>query len=186
MNKCLFIDRDGTINKFNTGYNYKVEHIQLIEGVQKLIRRFCENGYKIVVITNQGGIGMGLYTADDVNVVNRLIDELLRKEGGRIDGVYYCPHNEKDGINEYKVKCSCRKPGNLLLERAIKDFDADRQKSLFLGDNITDKLCADKSGVAFYPISFRNVKTTSQGFRVEIEKYDDNLIEDILTFAKNL
>ena len=186
MNKCLFVDRDGTINKFNSGYNYKIEHIQLIPGVEKLLASFCKLGYKIVVITNQGGIGMGLYTDRDVNAVNRYIDTLLQQNGARIDGVYYCPHNEKDGVGEYKVKCSCRKPGNLLLERAIKDFDADRSKSLFLGDNFTDKLCAQKSNIAFYPFDFRDVKTTSQGFRVEIESYSDALIESFLSIAKNL
>ena len=103
MNKCLFVDRDGTINKFNSGYNYKIEHIQLIPGVEKLLASFCELGYKIVVITNQGGIGMGLYTDKDVNAVNRHIDALLQQNGARIDGVYYCPHNEKDGVGEYKV-----------------------------------------------------------------------------------
>ena len=186
MNKCLFLDRDGTINKFNSGYNYKIEHVQLIPGVEKLLRKFCERGYKLAVITNQGGIGLGLYSESDVNAVNRYIDELLAPHGAKIDGYYFCPHNEKYGHGEYKVHCSCRKPGNLLLERAINDFDADRQVSLFIGDNYTDKLCAEKSQIAFYPFDFRNVKTTSQGFRVEITEYTDELIENILAFADSL
>ena len=186
LNKCLFIDRDGTINKFNSGYNYKKEHIQLIPGVEKLLSKFCKRGYKIIVITNQGGIGMGLYSHKAVHTVNRYIDQLLRGNGAGIDGFYYCPHNEKDGVGKYKVNCSCRKPGNLLLEKAITDFNADRKSSLFLGDNFTDKLCADKSNIAFYPIDFRAVKTTSQGFRVEIEEYSDELINSILAFAERL
>lgn len=186
MNKCLFLDRDGTINQFNSGYNYKIEHIQLISGVGNLLKEFCLRGYKIIVITNQGGIGIGLYSDEDVKAVNRHINALLNDFDATIDAFYYCPHNEKDGIGEYKVKCSCRKPGNLLLERAIKDFNADRKTSLFLGDNFTDKLCANKSDVAFYPFSFKKVKTTSQGFRTEIKEYSTELINDILQFAQNL
>lgn len=186
MNKCLFIDRDGTINEFNTGYNYKKEHIKLIPGVQNLLAKFCALGYKIVVITNQGGIGMRLYTVDDVHTVNEYINQLLAPYGAKIDAFYFCPHNEKDGVGEYKVKCSCRKPGNLLLERAINDFSAQREQSLFLGDNITDKQCAERSQIAFYPFEFRKVFTTSQGFRIKIEEYSNDLIKDIISFAENL
>ena len=186
MNKCLFLDRDGTINKFNSGYNYKKEHIQLIPGIGNLLKEFCARGYKLILITNQGGIGMGLYSEEELNAVNRYIGELLQPYGARIDGVYYCPHNEKYGKGKYKVNCSCRKPGNLLLERAIEDFNADRKRSLFIGDNITDKLCAEKSSIAFYPFDFRNVKTTSQGFRVEINEYSEDLIKKIVVFAESL
>lgn len=186
MNKCLFLDRDGTINAFNSGYNYKIDHIQLIPGVSELIAKFNKLNYKIIVISNQGGIGMGLYTKSDVDAVNEHIAQLLRQNGGDVHAFYYCPHNEKDGIGEYKIKCECRKPGNLLLEKAIKDFNCDRKRSLFIGDNITDKLCADKSQIAFYPFSFKNVITTSQGFRVQIDKYSDELIASILKFASDL
>ena len=105
MNKCLFIDRDGTINKFNLGYNYKIEHIQLIPGVDKLIAEFCKRGYKILVITNQGGIACGLYTEEDLHTVNEYIATLLAPAGGRIDKVYYCPHHAQEGIGKLKVLC---------------------------------------------------------------------------------
>ena len=84
------------------------------------------------------------------------------------------------------MECSCRKPGNLLLEQAIAEYDADVSKSLFLGDNFTDMQCAQKSNVAFYPIGFKKVITTSQGFRTEISEYTDELIESILSFADGL
>lgn len=184
--KCLFIDRDGTINKFNRGYNYKIEHIQLIPGVDKLLTEFCKRGYKIIVITNQGGIACGIYTEEDLHAVNEHIGALLAPAGAKIDKVYFCPHHAQGVINELKIECSCRKPGNLLLEQAIADFNADVSKSLFLGDNFTDMLCAQKSNVAFYPISFKRVITTTQGFRTEITEYSDELIESILSFAESL
>ena len=184
--KCLFIDRDGTINRFNLGYNYKIEHIQLIPGVDKLLAEFCKRGYKILVITNQGGIACGIYTEEDVNTVNAHIDSLLAPAGAKIDKVYFCPHHAQGVVKELKMECSCRKPGNLLLEQAITEFNADVSKSLFLGDNFTDMLCAQKSKVAFYPISFKQVISTSQGFRAEITEYSDELIESILSFAESL
>lgn len=181
-NKCLFLDRDGTINVFNTGLNFKREQIKLIAGIDELIKKFIDNGYKIIVITNQGGIGKGVYTENDLYCVNRLIDGLLRKNGARIDAVYYCPHY-LGGNGEYNVKCECRKPGTLLLKKAIEHFNADLSRSIFIGDNVTDKLCAENSGVKFYPFEFRNVIKTQQGFRIVIKEYTQNLIEKIFRYA---
>lgn len=180
--KCLFLDRDGTINVFNTGFNFKRNQIKLIAGIDKLIKKFIDNGYKIIVITNQGGIGKGVYTENDLYCVNRLIDGLLRQNGARIDAVYYCPHY-LGGNGEYNVKCECRKPGTLLLKKAIEHFNADLSRSIFIGDNITDKLCAENSGVKFYPFEFRNVIKTQQGFRIVIEEYTQDLIEKIFGYA---
>ena len=186
MNKCLFLDRDGTINLFGSGYTYKVEDVVLIPGIEKLVAKFVKAGWKIIVITNQGGIGKGIYTKEDVLAVNDHIDRLLKKHGGKIDGLYYCPHNEKEGLGEYKVKCSCRKPDSLLLKQALNDFNGDKSKSLFIGDNYTDRLCAEKEGVAFYPFEFKHVITTPQGFRFVIDQYSNELIENIFNYANNL
>lgn len=183
-NKCLFLDRDGTINVFNVGSNFKKEHIELIPGVAELIARFISDGYKIIVITNQGGIGKGVYTESDLYCVNELIDRLLREKGAHIDAVYYCPHFA-GGIYPYNKKCECRKPESLLLRRAIKHFNADTEKSLFIGDNFTDKACAEKCNVRFYPFEFRRVRKTSHGFRFVIKEYDNSLINDIFDFAAN-
>ena len=97
MNKCLFLDRDGTINLFGSGYTYKVEDVVLIPGIEKLVAKFVKAGWKIIVITNQGGIGKGIYTKEDVLAVNDHIDRLLKKHGGKIDGLYYCPPQRKRG-----------------------------------------------------------------------------------------
>src|SRR5574344_1813525 len=103
MKKCLFLDRDGTINAYNIGYNFMPSQVEMIDGADKLIARFVEAGYIIVVITNQGGIARGLYTEDDMRSVNAYIDGYLRKRGGKIDAFYYCPHDEKFGTGKYKV-----------------------------------------------------------------------------------
>lgn len=180
MQKCLFLDRDGTINKFGIGYNFKEEHVTLIKGVDKMIAEFIGAGYKIIVITNQGGIGKGVYTEQQMNAVNEHIDRLLRKNGAHIDAFYYCPHYSKTG-----TVCACRKPGTLLLENACKDFNADINASLFVGDNYTDMLCAKNFGVRFYPFEFRHVYSTTQGFRIVINEYSENLIEKMLEYAES-
>ncbi|MDY4187367.1 MAG: HAD-IIIA family hydrolase [Candidatus Borkfalkiaceae bacterium] len=185
MNKCLFLDRDGTIIKFGDGYNFLPEKTELIKGVSALIAKFCRAGYKIIVITNQGGIARGLYTEKDVYAVNDKINELLAPDGGKIDDIFFCPHDEKGVIEEFKIKCSCRKPEPLLLERAVKKHNADRAKSLFIGDNYNDRLCAEKVHVRFYPLEFRHVLSTSHGFRTEINEYSPELIQNIFDFAEN-
>lgn len=183
MNDCLFLDRDGTIIEYGDGYNFKPEKIKLINGAGKLIAAFNRAGYKVIFITNQGGVGKGLYTEEDVLKVHEKINLLLAEFGGRADDLFYCPH-DPDGIGKYRAVCSCRKPGGLLLEKAIEKYNANIENSLFLGDNITDKQCAESAGVRFYPVSFRHVITTSHGFRTVIEAYTDQTIEKILAFAK--
>lgn len=182
MNNCLFLDRDGTIIEYGDGYNFKPEKIRLIRGADKLISAFNRAGYKVIFITNQGGIGKGLYTEDDVFKIHAKINDLLAESGGHADDLFYCPH-DPNGIGKYRAVCSCRKPGGLLLQKAIEKYNADVKNSLFLGDNITDKQCAESVGVRFYPLSFRHVITTSHGFRSEIRAYTDETIERILSFA---
>lgn len=185
MNKCLFLDRDGTIIKFGNGYNFDPEKIELINGAEDLIATFCRAGYKIIVITNQGGIAKGLYTETDVLAVNDKINELLATSGAKIDDIFFCPHDEKGIIEKYKIKCSCRKPEPLLLENAIKKHDVDRAHSLFIGDNYNDRICAEKAHVRFFPLEFRHVYGTSHGFRTEISEYSPELIQKIFRFAEN-
>lgn len=185
MNKCLFLDRDGTINAYKKGYNFLPSQVEMIEGADKLVAKFAAAGYLIIIITNQGGIARGLYTEDDMKDVNAYIDGYLRARGGRIDAFYYCPHDDKFGKGKYRVKCDCKKPDSGLIERAVRDFDIDRRRSIFVGDNYTDKLCAEKGGVRFYPFEFRSVVATSHGFRIVIDRYSDELIDKIFVFAEN-
>lgn len=184
MNKCLFLDRDGTIIEFASGYNFEPEKIKLIKGAGEFIKKFRDAGYKIIFITNQGGIAKGLYTEEDVYAVNAKINELLAPFGAKIDDLFFCPHDENGVIEKYKTRCSCRKPEPKLLLNAIEKYNPDIQKSIFVGDNYTDRLCAERCGVRFYPIEFRHVISTSHGFRTEINEYSPAFIDEIFAFSQ--
>jgi len=186
MNKCLFLDRDGTINTYLDGGACKIEQVTLIKGVQKLIAKFIDAGWKIIVITNQGeAVATGRCTEEEVVAIHEYLRSLLLPHGADLHALYSCPHMQNAPIKKYAIACNCRKPAPGLLLNAIKDFDADLKYSLFIGDNYTDMLCAQNAGVRFYPIDFKHVICTRHGFRTLIEEYDDKLIEDIFAYANN-
>jgi len=85
----------------------------------------------VIVISNQSGIGRGLYSEADYEQVKTRLDDVLRQHGAYIDASYYCPHSPDDG-------CACRKPGTLLFERAIADFRIDPSTALLIGDRFRD------------------------------------------------
>jgi D-glycero-D-manno-heptose 1,7-bisphosphate phosphatase len=105
------------------------------------LKAFIDKGYLLIVITNQGGIAKGLYTHQDVETVHNYLMETLAKEGIHITDIYYCPHHPDQG------KCLCRKPGSLMLEKAIARYNIDAGKSYFIGDNDRDITAGNAVGV---------------------------------------
>lgn len=137
MNKAVILDRDGTIN-VEKNYLYKKEEFEFEFNSDKAIKTFNDLGYKVIVISNQAGIARGYYTESDLLDLHKYIDHRLKSIEAQIDGCYYCPHHPKYGIGKYLAKCRCRKPGTLLYEKAIKEFNIDVTKSFVIGDKITD------------------------------------------------
>lgn len=141
MNKAVFLDRDGVINADLLDYTWKISDFRILDGVFEACREFIRRGYLIVVITNQGGIAKGLYTHGDVD---RLHDHMKAKFSGHgieITEVYYCPHHDSTG------KCLCRKPGSLLVEKALARFGINPSLSIFIGDRDRDIQAAAGAGV---------------------------------------
>ena len=139
MNKCIFLDRDGVLNEDRTDYVYRVEDFIIPDGVPEALRLLKEAGYLLIVITNQAGIAKGLYTRDDVmNCYNYLQDQC----GKLIDDIYYCPHHPK-----YDTESLTRKPGSLLLEKAIAKYNIEPESSWMIGDAPRDIQAGRKVGV---------------------------------------
>ena len=131
--KTIFLDRDGVINRNppNRGYVRKWEEFSFIPNSLKAIRELTESDYRIVVITNQSGIGRGLYSEEDVaDIHSRMVSE-IRKAGGTIDAVYYCPHHPEAG-------CECRKPKPGMLARAAREHNIELSNAYLIGDWTTD------------------------------------------------
>jgi D-glycero-D-manno-heptose 1,7-bisphosphate phosphatase len=129
--KAIFLDRDGTIN-IDHEYVHKVENFEFIPGIFEALRKAQDSKkYMLIVVTNQSGIGRGKYTIEDFKKVERYMLDSLKKEGIRIDKVYFCPHNFDEG-------CECRKPKIKFLLDAKREFDIDLNKSYMIGDKTTD------------------------------------------------
>jgi D-glycero-D-manno-heptose 1,7-bisphosphate phosphatase len=139
--KAIFLDRDGTINKY-VGFLRNIDDFELIDGVAEAIRQINESGYLAIVVTNQPVIARGEVSWDELHEIHRKMETLLGKEGAYIDGLYICPHHPDKGFEgerpEYKIDCDCRKPKPGLLLNAAKDFNIDLSQSIMIGDSDRD------------------------------------------------
>lgn len=137
MNNAVFLDRDGTIN-VEKNYLYRVEDFVFLPKAINALRLLQEANFKLIIVTNQSGIGRGFYTEEDFRILNKWMLEELSKQGICIDAVYYCPHLPDARIEAYRKICNCRKPALGLYKQAIKDFDIDMTHSYSIGDKIRD------------------------------------------------
>lgn len=139
--KAIFLDRDGTINKY-VGFLRNIDDFELIEGVAEAIKLINQSGYLAIVVTNQPVIARGEVTWEELNEIHKKMATLLGKEGAYVDGIYICPHHPDKGFEgerpEYKIDCDCRKPKPGLLFQAAKDFNIDLSESYMIGDSHRD------------------------------------------------
>jgi D-glycero-D-manno-heptose 1,7-bisphosphate phosphatase len=137
---ALFVDRDGTIN-VDTIHVSRADNVRLIPGAAAAIARVNAAGIPVIVMTNQSGIGRGLFTVDDYESVRVRIDELLAAAGANVLATYYCPHNP-----ESAPACDCRKPGPAMYRQAAAEHDVDLSKSWYVGDRLRDIQAAKTFG----------------------------------------
>jgi len=143
---ALFLDRDGVINE-EVGYLSRADDVRLVPGIVAVIRRARELGYRIVVITNQAGIGRGFYTEDDFHAVMRHLRSLLAADGADLDAVYFSPYHPVHGLGQYQRETECRKPAPGMLLRAAEEHGLDLSRSLLIGDRWTDIAAGAVAGV---------------------------------------
>ena len=143
---AIFLDRDGVINK-ESGYVHSVDDFHFIDGVFGACRQMSKAGFRLVVITNQAGIGRGYYTEDDFHCLTKWMLDEFRQHGVEIDDVYYCPHHPVHGIGPYRRVCDCRKPGPEMIMRAASEHSLDLSQSILVGDKISDIEAGRSAGV---------------------------------------
>ncbi|MCY3742311.1 MAG: D-glycero-beta-D-manno-heptose 1,7-bisphosphate 7-phosphatase [Candidatus Poribacteria bacterium] len=131
--KTVFLDRDGVINRNppNMGYVRRWSEFSFIPNSRKAIRELTQSGYRIIVVTNQAGIGRGLFSEEDLKDIHSRMVSKIAETGGRIDAVYYCPHHPKAG-------CECRKPKPGMLIRAVREHNIELSSAYLIGDSTTD------------------------------------------------
>lgn len=139
--KAIFLDRDGTINKY-VGFLRDIDQFELLPGATEAIRKINASGYLAIVVTNQPVIARGEVTFDQLQEIHNKMETLLGQEGAYIDGIYFCPHHPDKGfegeVPELKIDCDCRKPKPGMLLKAAEDFNIDLSQSWMVGDGKND------------------------------------------------
>ena len=150
--KVLFLDRDGTINQDTGSYISTREQLVLIDRADEAIALAKRAGFRIVIISNQAGIARGIATVEQVEEVNRYLNNLLSAKNASFDRCYYCPYHPEYPHPDYDRFMEFRKPATGMVEQAIDDFLAegflvDRSASFFVGDKTLDVECGKRAGM---------------------------------------
>jgi len=167
---AVFLDRDGTINR-EVEYLHDPEQFEFLPNAVEGLSKLTEAGFRIVVVTNQAGIGLGYFTKEDFYRVNRAMFQGLTSSNVIIDRIYFCPHSLRED-------CPCRKPRTGLVEQAATDLNLNLSLSYFVGDKSSDILCGKRVGMSTIRV------TTGHGERSEIEP--DYIASDLVDAAHQI
>ena len=147
--KAIFLDRDGTINKYK-GFLRNIDDFELLPTVAEAIKLINRSGYLAIVVTNQPVIARGEVTFAELDEIHNKMETLLGAEGAYLDGIYFCPHHPDSGfkgeVKELKFDCDCRKPKPGMLLQAAKDFNIDLEQSYMIGDGELDRGAGEAAG----------------------------------------
>lgn len=139
--KAIFLDRDGTINKY-VGFLTDINEFELLDGVTEAIKMINESGYLAIVVTNQPVIARGEVSVVELQEIHNKMETLLGQAGAYIDDIFYCPHHPHKGYEgerpEYKIECECRKPKPGMLFAAAEKYNIDLSESWMIGDGEND------------------------------------------------
>jgi len=145
--KIAFLDRDGVINK-EVDHLYKISEFEYTYRCKDALKLLINDGFSIIIVTNQAGIGKGLFTEKDYDVLTNFYTADLRKDGIRVLEVLHCPHYEFSVIEQYRKKCVCRKPSPGMILAATERYDIDLKNSILVGDKVTDVQAGQAAGIA--------------------------------------
>lgn len=139
--KAVFLDRDGTINKY-VGFLRNIDEFELLPGVAEAIKKINASGYLAIVVSNQPVIARGEVTFNQLQEIHKKMETLLGAEGAYLDAIYFCPHHPHKGyegeVPELKIDCDCRKPKPGMLLKAVETFNIDLTQSWMVGDGEND------------------------------------------------
>ncbi len=148
--RTIFLDRDGVINEDIDVLDHPLK-LRLLPGAGQAIARLNERRYHVIAITNQPVLARGLCDVATLDEVHRTLHAELRRDGARLDAIYYCPHHPEthhsEGVHDLRIACVCRKPATGLLMRARRDFQIDLASAVMIGDREVDVLTAHRAGI---------------------------------------
>ena len=145
---AAFLDRDGVIN-YDTGYVHKIKDFKFRPGVIAGLKFLRNKNYYVFIVTNQAGIGRGIYNENQFYELQNNLKENLQKKDIFFDDINFCPYHPDAKIKKYRKITDLRKPGNLMIKQIENKWHIKRKKSFMIGDKISDKICAAKSKLYF-------------------------------------
>lgn len=186
-NAVVFLDRDGVIIK-QVPDIHKMEDVDVFSFSAEAVKMLNKLHLLVIVVTNQPQVAKGYVTEEDLKKMNQKIVGDLKKNGARIDAIYYCPHHPDKGFpgerQGYKVECGCRKPKIGMIEEAAKRFDADLSRSFIIGDSTVDIKTGENVKQKYSGFKIILVKTGLGGKDGRYVVHEDFVAEDLLDAAK--
>jgi D-glycero-D-manno-heptose 1,7-bisphosphate phosphatase len=169
--KAVFLDRDGVIN-VDHGYVYQAEQFEFVDGVFEACRIFKAQGYKLIVVTNQSGIGRGYYSEAQFAQLTNWMKEQFAAQNCPIDAVYFCPHHPEKALPEYLQQCDCRKPMPGMLLQGISEFSLQASDCVMIGDKSSDIKAAKAAGIGRAILVRSGKALTETGLQLADEVWD--------------
>jgi len=179
--RVVFLDRDGTLI-VDKDYLTKKEDVDFIPGAVDAMKLLKENGFGLVVCTNQSAIARGMMTEEEYREIEEHFLMLLAENGVRIDGSYYCPHLKEGSVEAYAIDCECRKPKMGMFLRARDELGINMRESYAVGDSLRDLIPAWQLGVR--TILVRTGKGKDAGKVGLCERFVDKVCDDIYAAAE--
>ena len=145
-NKALFLDRDGVVN-VDYGYVCRIDQFKFIDGIFEVAKLAKTKGYKIIIVTNQSGIGRGIFSESDFQKLNLYMKKKFAENEAYLDDIKYSPYHPIYGKGKYRKDDISRKPKPGMILEAMRTHNLDLNKSIFIGDKITDMMAGSAAGV---------------------------------------
>lgn len=148
-NKAFFLDRDGTINR-NIKYLKNFKNFKWNKNAIRALKYIYNKNYKIIIITNQSGIGRGILTIRELKKIHFNMNKVLKKYNCKIHDFFFCPYIQNAKIKKYRIKNHfLRKPNPGMIFKAVKKWKIDITKSFMIGDQHTDRIASKRAGIKF-------------------------------------
>ena len=149
LKPAIFLDRDNTLT-IDRGYNFEIEKFEWVSGAPLALETFHKAGIPVFIVTNQGGIGRGIFTVDDMHLFHQHLQKMAQSVGGKIQDIAYCPHHPLAVTKELKTPCRCRKPEPGLLFDLADKWQLDLGQSVMIGDRSSDVKAGQRAGCHSY------------------------------------
>ncbi len=150
--RAVFLDRDDTVNR-DVSYLRSADQLELLPGVIEALQLLGDAGFLRIIVTNQSAVARGIITIEKLGEIHEALVAMIRNGGADIDAIYFCPHFLEGSIDEYTIKCDCRKPMPGMLLRAAEEFNIDLRRSFMVGDRPADIEAGKRAGCSCFFIT---------------------------------